>query len=160
MLWRSHGLGARGTSIGARAVPVMLGACFSGLGTVSLRTESSSGIGDLGDISLGSPCLWYTACGKGVALRPQGNFGVCRAEWSLPSSGKMFFPLCHGQGGSEPSKMWGARQGRPSQGAGSGHHSASCLLSGTLSPPQITSVIAVTQRKSLIAKKTGKQLKK
>lgn len=37
----------------------MLGACFSGLDTISLRTESSSSTGDLGDISLGSPRLWY-----------------------------------------------------------------------------------------------------
>lgn len=59
MLWRSHGLGAGGTGTGVRAAPAMLDACFSGLDTISLRTESSSSTGDLGDISLGGPCLWY-----------------------------------------------------------------------------------------------------
>lgn len=51
MLWRCHGLGAGGA--------VMLGACFSGLGTILLQTGSSSSIDNLGDSSLGSPCLWY-----------------------------------------------------------------------------------------------------
>lgn len=39
-------------------MPTTLSACFSGIGTVLLRTQSSDGVGDLKDISLGSPCLW------------------------------------------------------------------------------------------------------
>lgn len=82
MLWRSHGMGAGGTGAGARAVPAMLGACFSWLGTISLQTQSSGSVGDLGDIRLGS--TWSrTARGKRVALRPQCNFGVCRAPDGL-----------------------------------------------------------------------------
>lgn len=40
------------------------------------------------------------------------------------------------------------------------HHTASCLLSSMLNPAQIAPVITITQWKSPIAKKTGKQLKK
>jgi len=54
------GLGTGGTGAGGRAAPVMLGSCFSPLGTVSPETESSGSVGDLRDISLGSPCLWHT----------------------------------------------------------------------------------------------------
>lgn len=40
------------------------------------------------------------------------------------------------------------------------HHATSCLLSSMPNPAQIAPVITITQWKSPIAKKTGKQLKK
>lgn len=81
-----------------------------------------------------------TAHGKWVALRSQGNFGVCRAEQSPPSPGDVF-----------PSMLWPGRV-RAVRGVGhmvgqatTRHHATSCLLSSMLNPAQIAPVITITQ---------------
>lgn len=66
----------------ARVVPAMLGTNFITLSTILPQTQSSGSIGDLGDISLQSPCLWYMEL---YSPWEMGGFEVPGQLWGVQS---------------------------------------------------------------------------
>lgn len=65
-----------------RTVPAVLGTHFTMLSTILLQTQSSGGVGDLGDISLWSPCLWYMEV---YSPWKMGGFEVPGQLWGVQS---------------------------------------------------------------------------
>lgn len=66
----------------ARAVPAMLGTHFTTLSTILPQTQNSGSIGDLGDISLQSPRLWYMEL---YSPWEMGSFEVPGQLWGVQS---------------------------------------------------------------------------
>lgn len=66
----------------ARAVTAMLGTHFTRLSAILPQMQSSGGIGDRGDISLQSPCLWYMEL---YSPWEMGSFEVPGQLWGVQS---------------------------------------------------------------------------
>lgn len=63
-------------------MPAMLGIRFTTLSTILAQTQSSGSIGDLGDISLQSSCLWYMGL---YSPWEMGSFEVPGQLWGVQS---------------------------------------------------------------------------